>query len=122
MRSTASRLVSAMIAVARRCAETVRATPVVLWRASSACARVSVSERRRSTYRSQSSCRRPQVGVNVTGMGSELRPAGVFVPLVTPFDEHDEVDLEALEALAAQVLDEGARGVVALATPASPPS
>jgi 4-hydroxy-tetrahydrodipicolinate synthase len=55
-------------------------------------------------------------------MGSELRPAGLFVPLVTPFDEHDEVDLEALEALTAQVLDEGARGVVGLATTGEPTS
>lgn len=49
-------------------------------------------------------------------MASEFRPTGVFVPLVTPFDESGEVDLNSLEALARRVLNDGAAGVVALAT------
>src|SRR3989440_4403446 len=55
-------------------------------------------------------------------MTSDLRPRGVFVPLVTPFAEDDTVDLEALEQLAAAVLDDGAAGVVALATTGEPTS
>ena len=53
-------------------------------------------------------------------MGSAYRPGGVFVPLVTPFARDGSVDLGALEALAAEVLAEGARGVVALATTGEP--
>jgi 4-hydroxy-tetrahydrodipicolinate synthase len=49
-------------------------------------------------------------------MASDLRPTGVFVPLITPFNEDDRVDLGALERLAAEVIEAGARGVVALAT------
>jgi 4-hydroxy-tetrahydrodipicolinate synthase len=49
-------------------------------------------------------------------MASDFRPTGVFVPLVTPFDENDQVDLSSLEALAIEVLGEGAQGIVALAT------
>jgi 4-hydroxy-tetrahydrodipicolinate synthase len=55
-------------------------------------------------------------------MASDFRPTGVYVPLVTPFDAHDRVDLHALEALAAEVLDAGAAGVVALATTGEPTS
>ena len=55
-------------------------------------------------------------------MASPFRPAGLLVPLVTPFDERDRVDLGALEALAASVLAEGAAGVVALATTGEPTS
>jgi 4-hydroxy-tetrahydrodipicolinate synthase len=43
---------------------------------------------------------------------------GLFVPLVTPFDEEDKVDLAALERLALECLDGGASGLVALATTA----
>ncbi len=43
-------------------------------------------------------------------MASELRPSGVFVPLVTPFAEDGSVALDALEALATEVLRDGARG------------
>ena len=43
---------------------------------------------------------------------------GLHVPLVTPFDEHGAVDLAALERLAGEVLDDGADGLVALATTA----
>src|SRR3954468_7828122 len=49
-------------------------------------------------------------------MASDLRPRGLFPPLVTPFTEDDRVDLGSLERLAAQVIDEGAAGIVALAT------
>lgn len=55
-------------------------------------------------------------------MASSFRPGGVFVPLVTPFDEAGAVDLASLEALAAYVLAEGAAGVVALATTGEPTS
>ena len=41
---------------------------------------------------------------------------GVFVPLVTPFDEAGRVDVACLEGLAAESLDGGAAGIVALAT------
>jgi 4-hydroxy-tetrahydrodipicolinate synthase len=55
-------------------------------------------------------------------MGSDYRPSGVYVPLVTPFTADDHVDMHALEALAASVLEAGARGVVALATTGEPTS
>ena len=58
----------------------------------------------------------------VSQSGSRFRPAGVFVPLVTPFDEHGAVDLGALARLAEHVLECGARGVVALATTGEPTS
>ena len=41
---------------------------------------------------------------------------GLYVPLVTPFDERGEVDLACVERLTADCLDAGAAGVVALAT------
>lgn len=41
---------------------------------------------------------------------------GLYVPLVTPFDERGEVDLGCVERLTAECLDAGAAGVVALAT------
>jgi 4-hydroxy-tetrahydrodipicolinate synthase len=47
---------------------------------------------------------------------------GVYVPLITPFDAAGEVALDALEALAHDVLDAGASGVVALGTTAEPES
>lgn len=43
---------------------------------------------------------------------------GLHVPLVTPFDEDGAVDLAALERLAEEVLEDGADGLVALATTA----
>jgi 4-hydroxy-tetrahydrodipicolinate synthase len=49
-------------------------------------------------------------------VGTDVR--GLHVPLVTPFDEHGAVDLVALERLAVEVLDDGADGLVALATTA----
>src|SRR4051812_46902478 len=55
-------------------------------------------------------------------MGSDYRPRGVYLPLVTPFTEDDAIDLGALERLAAEVLDAGARGLIALATTGEPTS
>ncbi|KLN36450.1 dihydrodipicolinate synthase [Cellulosimicrobium funkei] len=46
--------------------------------------------------------------------------SGLYVPLVTPFTDDDRLDLDALTALAAAVLDEGATGVVALGTTGEP--
>ena len=45
---------------------------------------------------------------------------GVYVPLITPFDANGGVAFAALEALAHEVLDAGASGVVALGTTAEP--
>ncbi|MFI6761791.1 dihydrodipicolinate synthase family protein [Micromonospora sp. NPDC050417] len=47
---------------------------------------------------------------------------GLYVPLVTPFDRTGAIALPALEALAHEVLDAGASGVVALGTTAEPTS
>jgi 4-hydroxy-tetrahydrodipicolinate synthase len=55
-------------------------------------------------------------------MASDFRPVGVFVPLVTPFDEEDNVDLPCLESLIEQLLNDGVSGVVALATTGEPTS
>lgn len=43
-------------------------------------------------------------------------PHGIHVPLITPFTAAGEVAAEALEALAHEVLDAGATGIVALGT------
>jgi len=53
-------------------------------------------------------------------MASDLRPAGVFVPMVTPFAADGSVDLHCLEELTADVVHAGAAGVVALATTGEP--
>jgi 4-hydroxy-tetrahydrodipicolinate synthase len=45
---------------------------------------------------------------------------GLYVPLITPFDATGAVALDGLEALAHQVLDAGATGVVVLGTTAEP--
>ena len=42
--------------------------------------------------------------------------SGVHVPLITPFDDHDNVDYACLERLAGKYIDAGAAGLVALAT------
>ncbi len=55
-------------------------------------------------------------------MVAALRLRGVYVPLVTPFDQRGGVDLDALERLADEVLAAGAAGVVALATTGEPTS
>ena len=48
--------------------------------------------------------------------------AGLWIPLITPYDAKGEVDLHALRTLADQVLVDGARGLVALGTTAEPTS
>lgn len=55
-------------------------------------------------------------------MSGSFRPSGVFVPLVTPFDEGGAVDLAALARLAGDAFDAGASGIVALATTGEPTS
>jgi 4-hydroxy-tetrahydrodipicolinate synthase len=45
---------------------------------------------------------------------------GLWVPLITPFDRADHVDVGALSRLAARLLDDGARGLVALGTTGEP--
>ena len=45
---------------------------------------------------------------------------GLWVPIVTPFDDRDEVDVAALRTLAGHLLDEGASGLVALGTTGEP--
>ena len=45
---------------------------------------------------------------------------GLYVPLITPFDHYGAVASDALEALAHQVLDAGATGLVALGTTGEP--
>ena len=47
---------------------------------------------------------------------------GLYVPMITPFDEGGEVALDALGTLAHQVLDDGATGLVALGTTGEPAS
>jgi 4-hydroxy-tetrahydrodipicolinate synthase len=49
-----------------------------------------------------------------------MRIEGLYVPLVTPFDELGAVDVRALEEVAAQVLDGGAGGLVALGSTGEP--
>lgn len=46
--------------------------------------------------------------------------SGLWVPLVTPFDAADRVDLDALDVLARRVVSDGARGIVALGTTGEP--
>ncbi|MER5643699.1 dihydrodipicolinate synthase family protein [Streptosporangium sp. NPDC002524] len=45
---------------------------------------------------------------------------GLYVPLITPFDDAGAVALDALEALAHRIVDDGATGLVALGTTAEP--
>lgn len=45
---------------------------------------------------------------------------GVYVPLITPFDSDGAVALDVLERLANEVLDAGARGLVALGSTGEP--
>lgn len=53
-------------------------------------------------------------------MTSELDLRGVYVPLITPFTESDAVAYDEIERLAAEVLDTGAAGIVALGTTGEP--
>ena len=45
---------------------------------------------------------------------------GLYVPLITPFDQDDAVALGALETLAHEILDDGATGLVVLGTTGEP--
>ena len=45
---------------------------------------------------------------------------GLWVPIVTPFDWHGDVDLVSLEQLAERILADGATGLVALGTTGEP--
>jgi 4-hydroxy-tetrahydrodipicolinate synthase len=56
----------------------------------------------------------------MTTTTSALDLSGLWVPLVTPFDAEDRVDLDALERLCGRVLADGARGIVALGTTGEP--
>lgn len=47
---------------------------------------------------------------------------GVYVPLITPFDERGEVAVDAIEKLAHGYLDDGATGIVALGTTGESPA
>ena len=49
-------------------------------------------------------------------MPSDLDLRGVWVPLITPFDAADAVDVRAIELLCHRALDAGAAGIVALGT------
>jgi len=46
--------------------------------------------------------------------------SGLWVPIVTPFDARDEVDIASLEQLARRLLVDGAAGLVALGTTGEP--
>ncbi|MGW0390626.1 dihydrodipicolinate synthase family protein [Streptomyces sp. NPDC003042] len=59
----------------------------------------------------------PGVDRDVDG-GLDLDLGGIHVPLVTPFARGGDIAAEALEALAHEVLDAGAAGIVALGTTA----
>lgn len=50
--------------------------------------------------------------------GKSFSPAGLYVPLITPFGSDGEVAEDALEHLAHEVLEDGATGIVALGTTA----
>lgn len=49
-------------------------------------------------------------------MSSELELRGVYLPIITPFDENGGVAVEALERLCHEYLDAGVAGIVALGT------
>jgi 4-hydroxy-tetrahydrodipicolinate synthase len=53
-------------------------------------------------------------------MSSAYRPTGLLAPVITPFAADGRVDLGTLERLAAEFLDAGATGLIALSTTAEP--
>ncbi|MCU1430059.1 MAG: 4-hydroxy-tetrahydrodipicolinate synthase [Actinomycetia bacterium] len=55
-------------------------------------------------------------------MTSDLDLRGVWVPLITPFDANDRVDVDAIERLCHEYLRAGARGIVALGTTGEAPA
>ncbi len=48
------------------------------------------------------------------------RLGGVYLPLVTPFSDSGDVDLDSLERIAHHFLDAGLAGLVALGTTGEP--
>lgn len=55
-------------------------------------------------------------------MASDLDLSGVWVPLITPFDEAGGVDADAVGRLVGEYLDAGAAGIVALGTTGEAPA
>ena len=57
-----------------------------------------------------------------SGLGTlaDMDLTGVFVPLITPFDDTGAIALDALERLAYDLLDSGVRGLVALGSTGEP--
>jgi 4-hydroxy-tetrahydrodipicolinate synthase len=55
-------------------------------------------------------------------MAADLDLHGCWVPLITPFDAEDRVDVEAIERLCTEYLRAGARGIVALGTTGESPA
>jgi 4-hydroxy-tetrahydrodipicolinate synthase len=55
-------------------------------------------------------------------MTSDLDLRGVWVPLITPFDQSGAVDTAAIERLCGEYLDAGAVGIVALGTTGEAPA
>jgi len=53
-------------------------------------------------------------------MANDLNLQGLWVPIVTPFTEAGDVDLSSLRRLAERLLNDGARGLVALGTTGEP--
>ena len=55
-------------------------------------------------------------------MASDLHLHGVWVPLITPFDESGAVDVDAIERLCGEYLADGVAGIVALGTTGESPA
>jgi len=51
-----------------------------------------------------------------SSMTSELDLRGVWIPLITPFDANDHVDIAAIERLCAEYASAGVSGIVAMGT------
>jgi 4-hydroxy-tetrahydrodipicolinate synthase len=62
------------------------------------------------------------LGAMQLGSNAPAATPGLYVPLITPFDESGAVALNCLHALAQAALDGGATGLVALGTTAEPGS
>ncbi|MCK4703647.1 dihydrodipicolinate synthase family protein, partial [Candidatus Bathyarchaeota archaeon] len=50
-----------------------------------------------------------------------MKPEGVYVPSITPFDKHGEIVFEALERLVEHWVDGGVSGIVANASTGEAP-
>jgi len=55
-------------------------------------------------------------------MASDLHLHGVWIPLITPFDKSDAVDVPTIERLCNEYLGDGAAGIVALGTTGESPA